>query len=220
MKHVVGIWGSCALLAMACAEGAKHNDHPEAGRLYDPDAGSGASMVILDGEVAESSFSAKTAISGEVPFYTFGNVYVGAMHTEIYISSEVTTCDDGMISGHTIFLDMFQNVSIKNGIASNEADIRLSKPGTYDIVSPSLLEKESFSGKDLAVALATKPNSMGRDGQFADHGTLTITSIDDDYVEGMFELRFGSSTDDSESYLSGSFVAPRCDTWLRSGNGP
>ena len=167
--------------------------------------GSGGSARI-NGTISGTRLVPVSAISGTTFGFEFVFTVLPTTYTAVAISDFADECGNENIVGHSLYFSLFENPTLSNSV--------VTKSGRFAVWLPDLNGQGTVGTDNQVVALYISNTEEGGSGQLAQSGSVTIRHVSTDAISGSFELTFG------DDHLTGTFDAPSCQPWTRSGNIP
>jgi hypothetical protein len=169
------------------------------------DGGTLEPSAMLSGSVEGESFAPVSVISGVSPLYVFVMTALETDHTAVAISGFADECGNTVVEGLSLYIDIFQNPSLP--------DSTVTEPGTFAAWLPPLNGGDTPTD-NRAVLTFIDNGPTGGSASVAQSGELTITSVSEAGISGTFDVTFENGE------LTGTFDAPACSPWTRSGSAP
>lgn len=161
--------------------------------------------ATVNGAVGDDSLDPSSVIAGESSGFVFVFTHVETLHHAVAVSDFDDACGNTDIEGTSFYLDLFQNPSL--------ADSTVTSPGTFPIWLPALNGEPTPTDNRAVLTFIVNGPDGGR-SETAQSGTVTVTSVDDSHIAADFDVTF------EDGSLAGSFDAPICSPWTRSGSVP
>jgi hypothetical protein len=163
--------------------------------------------ATIDGSFAGDVLQPRSVRWGVSPEYTFVFTHLESVHTDVAISDFAGYCGPDPLVGMTLYLSLFQNALLPNS--------EVTRPGSFDVWLPVVNGSSSPGTGNRVVALLMRGNPDGTgSGELARSGHVWIDAVPPADVRGRFDLMIGGD------HVTGSFTAPNCSPWLRSGDIP
>ena len=162
--------------------------------------------ATIDGTIAGSPLEPVSVISGTKVGYTFVFTRLETTHTAVAISDFPDRCGTETVIGRTLYLSLFENPTLPVSV--------VSQPGTFDVWLPALDGQSDPGPGNRAIVQFMRETNDGGYGQLAQSGTVTVERVSSEEISGSFDVMIGSD------HVTGSFRAPICEPWTRSGDIP
>ena len=163
--------------------------------------------ATIDGTFAGDVLQPRSVRSGSTRGYTFVFTHLDTVHTDVAISDFAPYCGPDPLVGMTLYLSLFQNALLPNS--------EVTRPGSFDVWLPEINGGSSPGTGNRVVALLMRglPDGSGS-GELARSGRVSVDAVSAAGVRGRFDLMIAGD------HVTGSFSAPTCSPWLRTGDIP
>ena len=188
------VWWSLALCLGLAACGSGGSDQSTDG------------SARIDGSVYGSTLDPLSVRAGEESTYVFVFTNLLTTFTAVEMSEGPGVCADGALSGRAIYLSLFQNATLARSV--------VTEPGRFEVWLPDLNGQTSPGTGNAVVFQTGTPTDNGGRWDLATSGSVEVTKVSGEGIEGRFDVIVMGER------LTGSFEAPACDPWTRSGNIP
>ncbi len=204
-----------AVASGACSIGVP--DGPDGAQIDDSGAGAmaeqadaalsmGPGLIGATGRVSGAEFRPRSVIFGTASGYIFVRTIVDTDHTAVFASDSIEECGSTDVQGRALHIELFENPSVPNS--------QVTGPGDFQAWLPSLSGGEALPTGNRAVIVLVAHTLKGGMVQVAQSGSVTVTDVTAERLSGAFDVHF------EDGQLAGSFEAPKCDSWTRSGSVP
>lgn len=160
----------------------------------------------IEGSVYGSTLNPLSVRSGEEATYVFVFTHLLTTFTAVEMSEGPGVCGDGPLAGRLVYLALFQNATLDRSV--------VTQPGRFEVWLPDLNGQRSPGTGNVVVFQTGTPTESGGRWDLATSGSVEVTKVSGEGIEGTFDVIVMGER------LTGSFDAPACDPWTRSGNIP
>lgn len=160
----------------------------------------------VEGSVYGSALDPQSVRSGEESTYVFVFTHLLTTFTAVEMSEGPGVCGDGALAGRAIYLSLFQNATLDRSV--------VTRPGDFEVWLPDLNGLKSPGTGNVVVFQTGTPTDTGGRWDLATSGSVEVTKVSGEGIEGTFDVIVMGER------LTGTFDAPACDPWPRSGNVP
>src|SRR5262249_36643185 len=144
--------------------------------------------------------------AGEESTYVFVFTHLATTFTAVELSEGPGVCGDGALSGRLLYMSLFQNATLDRSV--------VTVPGRFDVWLPDLNGATSPGTGNAVVFQIGTPTDTGGRYDLATSGSVAVTKVTGAGIAGTFDVTVLGER------LTGSFDAPTCAPWTRSGNIP